>query len=151
MNRKVITIETPHTQTTQNKDWLKKKKMNKEILKRIMFEKKTRLPRNQNWKTVKTEIEKINVYLVNVYSAGDNPKVLLGFEVIQYTLRNCCNNSFSVSPPSVLLNAHSDVSTLIIRSWIERNNFRLANWKFFTKISEFLGRKLSSIIRYNCI
>ena len=33
------------------------------------------------------------------------------FEVIQYTLRNCCNNNSSFSPPSAFLNAHLNVST----------------------------------------
>ena len=42
--------------------------MNIEILKRIMPEKKARLPslRNQDWKTVKVEIEKINKILTHI-------------------------------------------------------------------------------------
>ena len=62
MNRQVITIETPHTQIAQNKHLHKKKKMNIEKLKGIMFEKNTRLPsiRNKDWKTVEAESEKTN-------------------------------------------------------------------------------------------
>ena len=47
--------------------------MNIEIIKRIMSQKKTRLPflRNQEWKTIKAEIEKakriINTYLNEQY------------------------------------------------------------------------------------
>ena len=57
MNRKVIITEMPHTQTTAEQTLTQEEKMNIEIFKRIMSEKKTRLPllRNQG----KTETEKI--------------------------------------------------------------------------------------------
>ena len=47
---KVITTKTSHTQTIQNKDLHKKKnkQMNIENLKRIMYEKKTRIPSLRN-------------------------------------------------------------------------------------------------------
>ena len=60
MKRKVIKIEIPHTKTTQTQT--QEEKMNIEKLKRVMSEKKTRLPslRNQDWKIIKAETEKIN-------------------------------------------------------------------------------------------
>ena len=50
-----MTIETPPIQTTQKKRQTQEKKMNIEIIKRIMSEKKTILSslRNHDWKTVK--------------------------------------------------------------------------------------------------
>ena len=62
MKCKVIVIKKPHTQITHNKDWHIKEKINVEIIKTIMSKKNTTLPsvRNQDWKTIKTEFEKIN-------------------------------------------------------------------------------------------
>ena len=48
MNQKIITIETQHTQTTQNKKLTQKETMNIEILKRIMSAKKPRLENSQD-------------------------------------------------------------------------------------------------------
>ena len=66
MNRKVIAIEKTHTNHTEQT--LTQEEMITENLKRIMSEKKTRLPsiRNQDWKTIKTETEKINELLTYI-------------------------------------------------------------------------------------
>ena len=61
---KVSTIETLHTPNHTEEILIQKEEMNIENLKRVMFEKKIRLPslRNQDWKTVKAETEKINEF-----------------------------------------------------------------------------------------
>ena len=42
-------------------------------------------------------------------SARDTPEFVHRFGVIRYTMRNCCNNLYSVSPPSAILNARFNV------------------------------------------
>ena len=58
---------TETTQTT-TQTLTQEEKMNAEIIKRIMSEKKTSLPsvRNQDWRTIKSETEKINDLLTNI-------------------------------------------------------------------------------------
>ena len=57
-------IPKPHKTKTNTRI----KKMNIEIIKRIISEKKTTLPllRNQDWNTVKAETEKINELLIHI-------------------------------------------------------------------------------------
>ena len=59
--------------------------MNTEIIKRIMSEKKTILPslRNQDWKTVKVESEKINKY-INKQHQGIKQTNLYGSKISLY-------------------------------------------------------------------
>ena len=58
--RKMIVIETKHPDHTEHR--LTQEKMNVEIIRRILSEKKTRLEllRNTDWKTVKVETETKN-------------------------------------------------------------------------------------------
>ena len=66
MKRKVIVIETSHTDTSQNKQ--KEKKINEDNLKKITSERKTTISllRNHYWKRVKVYPEKIK-QIVKIY------------------------------------------------------------------------------------
>ena len=58
----------PCTANTQTQTLTQEEKTNIDIVRRIMSEKKTTLPslRDQDWRTVKSETEKVNDFLINI-------------------------------------------------------------------------------------
>ena len=59
---------TDKLQTHKFKHWSNKKKTNSDTVRRIMSEKKTTLPslRNQDWRTLKSETEKVKYLLTKI-------------------------------------------------------------------------------------
>ena len=43
------------------------------------------------------------IFQANISSSGYNPEFVLGFEIIRYILRNCCNNPSLVLTQSAFL------------------------------------------------